>query len=389
MSSSYPIFVKGHWQNWSPRHETAKRLVEKGINVFVVAPHTEGAAFEETIDGVKIYRFGKNAPLDFRRISPFAVPVYMHQFYSKAKKVCGKNKISLVHGFWAIPSGTIAARIAKECKIPGIVELLGSDVFLGLKNFLTKGLVKNAIEKADYVFADGYSLIDFAKSRGIKISRSFVHFYEPEMHDPSKEKILEMRKKWGIGDNDFVLMVSRFKGKIYGAEYAIRAMPEILKAVPNAKLLLVGKAGDYEKAIEEEIKKSGAEKNISKTGFLDKQEYWCALKISDIYITPSLSDSTSVGLLEAMFAEKPIIATGIGDNPYWVKNNSNGKIILPADSPEIARAVIELKNSDLSKIGAANKKSLEKEHCTWKEIIEKYIEIYETCIKEKQSLGKN
>jgi len=153
LSSSYPIFKKGHWQNWSPRHETAKRLVEKGINVFVVAPHTEGAASEETVDGVKIYRFGKNAPLDFRGINPIAVSIYMWQFYSMAKKACRENDIDIVHGFWAVPSGAIAVKIAKKYKMPCIVELLGSDVFLGLKNPFTKGLVKSAIENADFVFA--------------------------------------------------------------------------------------------------------------------------------------------------------------------------------------------------------------------------------------------
>jgi glycosyltransferase involved in cell wall biosynthesis len=383
LSSSYPIFKKGHWQNWSPRHETAKRLVKQGVTVFVVAPHTEGAAFEETIDGVKIFRFGKNAQLDFRKISPIRAAGYLYQYYSKAKEVCEKNRVDIVHGFWAIPGGTVAKRLSRKYKIPFVVELLGSDVFLGLQNIATKHFVKSAIENADYIFADGYSLIDFAKEKKVKMKKVFVHFYEPEIHKPSSKKILQMKKKWKIGKNDLVIMVSRFKGKIYGAEYAIRAMPKIIKKSPNAKLLLVGKAGDYENVIEEEIKKSGAGKNIVKTGFLDKPEYWCALKTSSIYLSPSLSDSTSVALLEAVAAKKPIIATNIGDNAHWVKNNVNGKIIPAADTKAIINAVLELKDSDLKKIGMANKKILEKEPCTWKGIIEKYIEIYETCLKEK------
>jgi len=382
LSSSYPIFKKGHWQNWSPRHETAKRLAEKGHNVFVIAPHTKGAARQEIVEGVKIYRFGNNAPLDFRKINPFATIKYFMQFYSKTKEVCKKHDIGIIHAFWAIPAGMIGIRAGKKFKIPVIVELLGSDVFFGLKNFFSRHFVKKAIENADYVFADGKSLIDFSVSEGVKIKRHWVHFYEPEIHNPNVQKLEEMRKKWGIQKNDFIIMLSRFKSKIYGAEFAIRAMPKIFEKIPNAKLLMVGKAGDYEKIIQGEIDRAGIRKKTVFTGFLDKADYWAAMKLSAVYLSPSLSDSTSVGLLEAMFAGLPIIASDIGDNSYWVKEGKNGKIVPAENSDKIGDAIIGLSKKDLKKIGSENKKILEKECCDWKKIIEKHIEIYSELLKK-------
>jgi glycosyltransferase involved in cell wall biosynthesis len=44
----------------------------------------------------------------------------------------------------------------------------------------------------------------------------------------------------------------------------------------------------------------------------------------DIFVLTSLSEGTSVTILEAMAAGKPVVVTGVGGNPSLVEDKRNG-----------------------------------------------------------------
>ncbi len=52
LTTSYPIFMKGNWQNVSPRHEQAKRFVKMGHKIFVIKPRVKGEKKKETVEAV-------------------------------------------------------------------------------------------------------------------------------------------------------------------------------------------------------------------------------------------------------------------------------------------------------------------------------------------------
>lgn len=391
LSSSYATFIKGHWQNWSPRHELASDLVKKGHEVFVVTPQIDESKEFEIVDGVTIYRFGKKKQVDFRKIKLLSSIIYMLQFFFTSLKIAKKHKVDLIHAFWAIPSGYLALCLSRILKKPYTVELLGNDVFMALHHPIAKHLAKAAIDNADYVITDGWSLVHYAEKHGCrKMKKVFVHFYESRIPKPDKKMIEKYRKKWNIKKDFKVILVNRIKLPHYGAEFVIKALPLIRKKIPSIRLLMVGSAGNYKQKIDEEIEKNNARDLIIETGYLNKEEIAATFKLSQIYVNPSLSDSTSVGLLEAMYAGLPIIASSIGDNPYWV-TKENGiivegaedgiKIIGPLDK-NIAGAVIEMfSKKNLKEMGKKSRQRVEKE-CENAGYIKKQIQIYEELIKK-------
>lgn len=382
LSSSYSIFVKGHWQNPNPRHDLAVKLMEQGHKVYVVTPHIKGAESQQVVDGVEIFRFGKDMPLDFRKINPLKALSYYRNFQKEAAEVAKEKKIDVIHGFWAIPAGYVARKLSKKIKKPYVVELLGSDVFFGLMNPVSAKFVKSAINDADYVIADGPSLIAFAKENGCKIGESYVHGYVPIIAGRNNAIDEKLREKWGLKENEKLLMVSRIKDRIYGVEYLLEAVKDIKKEI-DVKVLLVGGGGEYKGVLDAKIDELGIGDIVVFTGHLDKGEYCAAMRLSDIYVTPSLSDSTSVALLEAMAIGMPVIASDVGDNSYWIKDGVNGKIVKAKSAEEIANAAVYLlTEANLEEISERNKKKVT-EKCDWEEIIQNYEKIYKKVINKK------
>lgn len=62
----------------------------------------------------------------------------------------------------------------------------------------------------------------------------------------------------------------------------------------------------------------------------------------DIFALSSLSEGTSISILEAMASGKPIVATAVGGNPVLVVDGINGFLVPSSDPPALARALLRL-----------------------------------------------
>jgi glycosyltransferase involved in cell wall biosynthesis len=83
----------------------------------------------------------------------------------------------------------------------------------------------------------------------------------------------------------------------------------------------------------------------------------------DIFVLCSLSEGTSVTILEAMAAGKPVVATRVGGNPSLITEGINGFLVSACQPGELAKALIRLV-MDVSlrhEIGAANRSLAERE----------------------------
>ena len=132
------------------------------------------------------------------------------------------------------------------------------------------------------------------------------------------------------------------------------------------KLLVVGpemKKGDADR-----VRKAVAHKHLEKrVMILGEKERREALKYyyaADIYVLPSYSEGLPLGILEAMAAGLPIVATKVGAIPEIIKEGINGFLIDPGDVPGLA-SKIELLVRDRAlreRIGANNVAKIRKEY---------------------------
>lgn len=89
------------------------------------------------------------------------------------------------------------------------------------------------------------------------------------------------------------------------------------------------------------IDKRGLADVITLSPTLPYDEYAASLKHFDVYLSASLSDSTSVALLEGMAAGLFPVVSDIDGNREWVRMNENGLLFSPRSSEDLAEKLLQ------------------------------------------------
>jgi L-malate glycosyltransferase len=105
------------------------------------------------------------------------------------------------------------------------------------------------------------------------------------------------------------------------------------------------------------------------------------LTAADIYVCPSLSEATSLALMEAMAAALPIVATRVGGNKELIKDGECGILVEPGKGDEIANAIqFMLKNKEKAKEMGMNAKRRLETYYSHEKMSECYFRLYDNII---------
>jgi glycosyltransferase involved in cell wall biosynthesis len=104
------------------------------------------------------------------------------------------------------------------------------------------------------------------------------------------------------------------------------------------KLLVAGDGEDREK-LEHVARGLEVQGRVIFAGHVDHKELPAYLKISDIFVRPSLIEGLGNSFLEAMAAGVPIIGTRVGGIPDFLTENETGLFCNVQDPRSIAEAV--------------------------------------------------
>ena len=119
----------------------------------------------------------------------------------------------------------------------------------------------------------------------------------------------------------------------------IRAFSDVLKVEPEAVLLIVGDGSDRGR-LEQIVKELGIQDKVVFTGFkIDPRPYF---ELLDVFLLSSLSEGTSMTLLETMACAKPSVVTDVGGNPEIVVDGKTGYITKDQDQKGFADALCKL-----------------------------------------------
>jgi glycosyltransferase involved in cell wall biosynthesis len=145
-------------------------------------------------------------------------------------------------------------------------------------------------------------------------------------------------------------MLSRLAAE-KGVEYLVKAMPEIIRNIPNARVIFVG---DYEHVIGEKDYKTRVLPLIEALGQhwnflgvvseLDKAVF---LQECDVLVLPSINSTESFGMVqvEAMISGTPVVATDLPGVRQPVLTTGMGKIVPARNSDDLCEAIVDILNS--------------------------------------------
>jgi glycosyltransferase involved in cell wall biosynthesis len=212
----------------------------------------------------------------------------------------------------------------------------------------------------------------------------------PAIADSSRA---ETRYACSYSNNYILVCVGRLVYK-KGFEYAIRAMPEILRKFPETHLVIAG-TGDLERELKEIARKSGVADRVEFRGVVPHDQMAQFLAESDIFLLPSIVDDAGNvdglpnTLLEAMTMGCAIVASQVAGVPEVIQDHSNGLLVPQRDSQALAEAVITLlEKPDLrQKLGGNARKAVE-EQLSWQTIVGRYVAVFEYAVGKKAVVVK-
>jgi len=136
----------------------------------------------------------------------------------------------------------------------------------------------------------------------------------------------------------FVLSLGQLDAR-KGHRVLVSAWPEVLRARPGARLVLVGD-GPCRADLEEQARALGVAPFVTFAGFRAPADAFLAA--CAVLVQPSFTEGMPNAVLEAMAAGKPIVATRVGGMPELVLDGQTG-VLTPAGDPHaLAAAIVAL-----------------------------------------------
>jgi glycosyltransferase involved in cell wall biosynthesis len=231
---------------------------------------------------------------------------------------------------------------------------------------LVSFLYKKIFKKADTVQVISTYLGGFAKKmgypgepivipNGVDIQK-FRQAFTPHEIDLVKKKV---NKKEG----DMLLITTSRLVEKNNIGAVISAMVHL---PPHISFLVLG-VGPLEMSLRKKAEELGLGKRVHFLGFIDNAEIPKYLRISDIFIRPSISEGMGISFIEAMAAEIPVITTPVGGIVDFVKDGETGIFCETNNPRNIAQKIEKLiKDKESRDIIVRNAKAMVDQKYDWK-----------------------
>ena len=256
----------------------------------------------------------------------------------------------------------------------------GSEILVTPQNesYLTGKQIIWTIKKADMITCDA----EHVKKEIIKLSgyseNKIIVF--PQGIDLKKfnprANGSKIRNKLGWQNSKILIMTRSFKS-IYGIEYFLRTIPNIIKENPETRIILCGD-GPLENSFKSFVSENKLTDYVYFAGFVKNEELPTYYAASDIYVSTSLSDGTSNSLLEAMACGLPVVVTDLPAIKEWAKDGYNGLLVPPKDSHQVYEKInLLLNDDDLIKKFGRRSYEIAKNKADWDKNFKKLEKIYD------------
>ncbi len=303
-------------------HEIFKRVVAAGHRVTLLSCFYENAPYEEIIDGIRIVRHGT------RDFFNYSVPRAYRQLAAQEKfdiVIDDLNKIPFYTPFFV-----------KEPLLAIAHHFFGKSIFLEVSFqyaayvYLSEMLVRFVYRRTPFAVVSESTRKEL-RAWGIKKIDLL-----PNAVDMSRYQVLPEAKS----KRPVIGYLGRIK-KYKSVDHIIRAMPEMLKRVPNVVLKIIGD-GDALPELKKLAAELGVDANIQFTGHVSHDEKVRLINESWLVVNPSSKEGWGLTVIESNACRVPVVAAdspGLRDS---VVDGETGTLYEYGNLNKMAEAVIDL-----------------------------------------------
>lgn len=212
---------------------------------------------------------------------------------------------------------------------PLSVAAWGSDLLIaGKRDALQRVRARFVLRRADLVIADSGNLAAAALALGApkRTLRAIPWGVDRARFAPAAER------ERGL------LLSTRMHEDVYDIPALLRGVAPVMARRPETRLVIAGDGSLLEahRALAAELLPAG---RYECTGRITPAQLAALLSRAEVYLSASLSDSTSLSLLEAMSAGALPVVSDIEGNREWVAEGDGARLFACGDAAGVERAV--------------------------------------------------
>jgi len=344
-------------------YEEVKRIRNRNVEMHVAKGIRSIRSKRKNLiaDGVKIHNFSEGIDLSFLscglktfRMLPirsffrpesifFTVPYSWFLLH-----LVKEFSIDIVHAHFAYPAGFAGILAKKATEKPLVVTLHGVDIItepsinygIRLKKTYDR-MVEKVVAHADKVFAASTFVYQEALNVGCDRERLVLlpngvdlTRFHPEINGAF------IAKRLGVEKRPLVFTLRAHEPK-NGIEYLIRAVPLVVKEIPET-IFVIGGDGSLRKYHEALARKLKVDNSCMFVGRISPRELPYYYSACDIFVIPSVTEAFGIVTVEAMACGKPVIGTNVGGTRDIVSDEVSGFLVRPKESNDIANKIISL-----------------------------------------------
>lgn len=303
-------------------------------------------------------RFGSIEKVSFHEIKPSPFKA-LNSCYGavRLKRLLNDIQPDILHAHYI---GTYGLAGAITGFHPFITTAWGSDILFAGRSRVKGPFIKYVLRQSDLITCDAEHMRKAMLELGAAPEKiKTVYFGTDTQRFCPGEKNEALRNKLGIPHSRFILSLRSFE-LVYDVQSLIKAIPHVLKEVPDAIFVVVGKGSEEGrlKALAESLNVS---ENIRFLGSISNDDLLQCLISADVYVSTSLSDAgLSSSTAEAMACGLSVVITDSGENKLWVKDGENGFIVRVKDPVGLGEKIVcLLKNDGLrARLGMLGRKTI-------------------------------
>jgi len=296
---------------------------------------------------------------------------------------------------WLSAMGGIA--IKRELDLPFVFHVHSTEKgrTMGNGSEVVSSIEFRAAKTADMIVTVSNAMKDELIGLGFPAEKIRVVYngVDPQKYNREQvgsEKVAEVRGRYGLKENDqMVLFLGRLVW-VKGVDKLVAAMPHVLQKVPNAKLVIVGLGDmqDYLTRLVQNLKLQDAVK--FRFEFVPEEERIAHYAACNVAVFPSVYEPFGIVALEAMSMEKPVVvgASGVSGMREVVVSAGQeqcGFHVNPNDPTDIAWGIASALQDPQHnlRLGQNGRKRVLQEF-SWDVIAKKTIQIYNELLESKK-----
>ena len=326
------------------------------------------------------------------RLPLFQYRGLMRALQTRLAEVVDSVQPDILHAHSPVLDAFPALAVGRAAGIPVVYEVrafwedaavdLGTAREGGPRYRLTRALETRALQRADAVTTICDGLRSDMLKRGISADKITVI---PNAVDISQFRFTatpdaDLLEKYGLTRGNTL----GFAGSFYayeGLDVLLQAMPLVLRAVPQARLLLLG-GGPQDAALRALVTRLGLERVVHFVGRVPHSEVTRYYSAMDVMVYPRISRRltelvTPLKPLEAMAMGKLVAASDVGGHRELIRDGHNGHLFSAGSAEALAQCLIKLLKTPASwdRVIANGREFVERER-TWSASVARYRGVY-------------